>query len=105
MNSLIYLIDTAYDIFVLLLLIRAVISWIAPGFSNPGWRRILRFLYQVTEPVLSPIRNLLPTTNWGIDLSPLIALFLLFLARQFLIGFLTNLSRDLGLFKLFLTGI
>ncbi len=49
----------------------ALISWVNPDPSNP----IVRFLRQVTEPVLAPVRRLLPPwRTGGLDLSPLIVL-------------------------------
>jgi len=55
-----------------LLLARVVMSW-----TNPrGGGGLVAFVYQATEPILSPIRRLLPPTA-GIDWSPLIAILLL----------------------------
>jgi YggT family protein len=55
----------------------ALISWVSPDPHNP----VVRFLRQVTEPVLAPIRRLLPPwKTGGLDLSPLIVL----IAIQFL---------------------
>ena len=55
-----------------LLLARVIVSW-----TNPrGGGGIVAFIYQVTEPILAPIRRLLPPTA-GIDWSPLIAILLL----------------------------
>jgi YggT family protein len=49
----------------------ALISWVSPDPHNP----IVRFLRQVTEPVLTPVRRLLPPwKTGGLDLSPLIVL-------------------------------
>ena len=49
-----------------IIVIRALLSWVNPDPWNP----IVRFLYQVTEPVLRPIRQRLPAA--GIDFSPLV---------------------------------
>jgi len=54
------------------LLARVLISWVRVDPYNP----VVRFLYQITEPVLDPIRRALPHTM-GIDFSPLIALLLI----------------------------
>jgi YggT family protein len=54
------------------LLARVLISWVRVDPYNP----VVRFLYQITEPVLDPIRRALPQTM-GIDFSPLIALLLI----------------------------
>ena len=49
----------------LIIIIRALISWVNPDPFNP----IVRFLYRATEPVLRPIRRKLPTYQIGLDLS------------------------------------
>ncbi|HKZ06452.1 MAG TPA: YggT family protein [Methylomirabilota bacterium] len=49
----------------------ALISWVSPDPRNP----IVQFLHRVTEPVLRPVRNLLPPwKTGGLDLSPLIVI-------------------------------
>jgi YggT family protein len=51
------------------------------------WRKIIKFIFDVTEPILGPIRELLPRGGiLGIDVSPLIALFALSIIRNFLIN-------------------
>jgi YggT family protein len=57
----------------LMLIIRVVLSW-----TNPmgGGGQLTAFVYQMTEPILAPIRRMLPPTS-GIDWSPLIAMLLL----------------------------
>ena len=64
---------------------RVIISWIRPNPSNKTWRELIRFVYQVTEPILAPIRRLLPTSNMGIDFSPIIAIFALSIIRSFVV--------------------
>jgi YggT family protein len=60
---------------------RVLISWINPRFEGP----VARFLYETTEPLLSPIRRVLPQTGM-IDLSPMIlGMLLLILMRVFLL--------------------
>jgi YggT family protein len=53
----------------LLVVGRVLLSWINPRFEGP----VARFLYETTEPLLSPIRRVLPQTGM-IDWSPLILL-------------------------------
>jgi YggT family protein len=65
--------------FFILILVRVAFSWIGPDMRNP----IFRISYQLTEPVLAPVRNLLPQTM-GIDLSPMIVTFLLFMVLNIL---------------------
>lgn len=59
-----------------ILIARALVSWVSPDPYNP----IVRFLHQVTEPVLGPLRRRLPVVFGGIDFSPIAVI----LAAQFL---------------------
>ena len=84
------ILDVVLTIFYWLILIRAVISWVNPDPYNP----IVQFLYKTTEPVLYPIRKILPTAfRFGIDISPIIA----FLAILFLKSFLVRTLIDLAI--------
>ncbi|MEK7785749.1 MAG: YggT family protein [Chloroflexota bacterium] len=58
-------------LFWLLMLARIIFSWGNIDRYNP----IVNFIYQVTEPVLAPIRNILPSTGM-IDFSPMVAILL-----------------------------
>jgi YggT family protein len=73
-----------------IIIIRALISWVNPDPWNP----IVRFLYQVTEPVLRPIRRLLPSTP--IDFSPLIVILAIMFLQRFLVQVLMNAAYRLG---------
>jgi YggT family protein len=57
----------------LLLIVRVVLSWTNPMGGGGG---LVAFVYQATEPILAPIRRVLPPTS-GVDWSPLIAMLLL----------------------------
>ena len=73
-----------------LILVRAIISWVNPDPYNP----LVQFLYKTTEPILYPIRKILPLGfRFGIDISPIIA----FLAIMFLKSFLVRSLVDLAL--------
>jgi YggT family protein len=56
----------------LLIIARVILSWVAPMGGGP----FVAFIYQATEPLLAPIRRIIPPTA-GIDWSPLILLLLL----------------------------
>jgi len=65
-----------------LIVIRALISWVNPDPYNA----IVQFLYKVTEPILYPIRKLLPSSfRVGIDLSPIITILIIIFCRSFLV--------------------
>jgi len=70
-------VDGAIDLFMFLIVIRAIMSWFAHGGYNP----VFAVIGQLTEPLLSKCRRLLPTAG-GFDFSPIIALLgLLFISR------------------------
>jgi YggT family protein len=75
MNALLYLFNTAISIYIWLLIASVVLSWlIAFNVINTGNRfvyQIRDFLYRITEPVLRPIRSVLPNLG-GVDISPII---------------------------------
>lgn len=68
------------------ILIRILLSWIRPGQSG----RLSQMLYEITEPLLGFIRNILPKTGM-IDLSPIIAFFVLDFAQIGIIKLFTGL--------------
>ena len=63
----------------------AILARVFVSYANPaGGGALTAFLYQVTEPILAPIRRVIPSTG-GIDWSPMVAILLLgILARLFL---------------------
>jgi YggT family protein len=63
---------------VILIFIRVAFTWISRDFTNP----IYRFTYQLTEPLLRPVRNLLPGGGMGLDFSPMIVSFGLLMVGQ-----------------------
>jgi len=88
---LITLVNTVFTILYWLIIIRVIISWVRPGFADERWRKILTFIYDVTEPILAPIRRLIPTGNIGLDFSPFIALLALNIIKNFLIRLLFSI--------------
>lgn len=64
------------------ILARVIASWV---IQDPG-SQIFRFLHAVTEPILGPIRNIMP--NMGLDFSPIVAYLLLNILRKILISML-----------------
>jgi YggT family protein len=72
-----------------LILIRALISWVNPDPHNA----IVQFLYQVTEPILNPIRRLLPfTLKFGFDISAIVAFLIIIFLKSFLVNSLIGLA-------------
>lgn len=77
----------------LLIIIRAVLSW----FTIYPYHPIVHFLHNTTEPILAPIRRRLSffLYNTGIDISPLIAIFLLLFLDKFFVGILKDIGYRL----------
>jgi YggT family protein len=85
--TIIRVVDTVYRFLTILILIRVFMSWIRPQGYSPLYNKFARLVFQVTEPLLEPIRSILPNTG-ALDLSPMIAILLLNLMRNILWGVL-----------------
>lgn len=77
MNAIVQILLLIINVFEIVLLLRVLISWFRLDPYNP----LVRFLYDITEPVLAPIRAVLPSTGM-MDFSPLVAFLLLFALRS-----------------------
>lgn len=84
MGILLSLINLLYWAFWILLLARVILSFISMNPYHP----VRQWVYNLTEPILAPIRQILPPMG-GLDFSPLIALLLLEVVRQLLFSLLT----------------
>jgi YggT family protein len=72
------------------IIVRAILSWIAPRSYHPA----TRILDGLSEPILSPFRRLLPNMG-GLDLSPIFAILAINLVQRLLINPLYDFSRQL----------
>ena len=91
-SLLVSAIDTARWILNTLILIRIILSWIRVGATNP----VTRFIYNITEIFLSPIRNLLAKSPIGgpgmmLDFSPLICVLLVDVISRVLIQIILSI--------------
>ncbi len=89
LSALATVLNLFLSLFYWLILIRALISWVNPDPYNP----LVQFLLRTTEPILHPIRRLLPAM--GIDIAPIIAFFAIIFLRSFLVSSLDDLARSL----------
>ncbi|WP_018247282.1 YggT family protein [Orenia marismortui] len=87
---LISLVDLVFKFFYYLILARIIASWVRPPAHHEGMRKLMEFIYRFTEPILGPIRELLPSFG-GIDFSPIIAFLALQIIRDGLIRLLIYL--------------
>ncbi len=79
-NFVQYLVIKAIDIYIFVIIIRAILSW----FSSNSNNSLYRFIIQLTEPLLFQIRRFLPKSR--VDFSPLIAIILLSILQQVING-------------------
>jgi YggT family protein len=89
--SITHLLKLLLDIFVYAIFASALLSWFAPG----NYGSVSSILYSLTEPILHICRKILPDMG-GIDLSPLVALVLLQLAKMMILPPLQDLAAILG---------
>lgn len=87
LSALAQLLGIALHIYMWVIIIRAVISWVNPDPYNP----IVQFLYRTTEPVLRPVRRYLPLA-WGIDFSPFVVILAIIFLDQFLVASLREIA-------------
>jgi YggT family protein len=85
MNFLPQTIEILLTIYIWMIVIRAILSWV-PSYSRIP---IAGFLYRLTDPFLGKIRELLPLSGMAVDLSPVIAILVLMLIRFLAVALLT----------------
>lgn len=86
-RSLALLVSLVFNILYFLLVIRIILSWVDPDPYN----NIVQLIYSVTEPVLAPFRKL-PLIAGGMDFSPILAFFVIYILRSFLVNVLGQLA-------------
>lgn len=91
LDAIAIIIHYVLTIYMWLIIIRAVISWVNPDPYNP----IVNFLYQVTEPVLYRVRRYLPFRNMAIDISPIVVFIAIIFLDRFLVGTLQDIVMRL----------
>ena len=77
-----YLLSFAYTLIYILnfaIIIRALMSWFNPSLENP----VVRFVFEITEPVLGPLRRIVPRIGMS-DITPIVAVLLMNVILQVL---------------------
>jgi len=80
-----FIISGLISIYILLITIRVIFSWGMLDYRN----RLMRFLIDVTEPLLGPLRRMIPRLGW-LDISPLVAILILWLFQAAVAGTLLS---------------
>jgi YggT family protein len=84
-------IDYVLLFFMWIVVARAVLSWVNPDPYNP----IVRFLYSITEPVMLRVRQMVPMSGIGLDISPIIVILAIVFLQEFLVKSLAQLALQL----------
>ncbi|MCK4533879.1 MAG: YggT family protein [Syntrophobacterales bacterium] len=90
-GALARIVDLGLTIYMWLIIIRALVSWVNPDPYNP----IVRFLYRVTEPVLYQVRRLIPLRGLGMDFSPIIVILIIVFLQSFLVRTMLQVAANL----------
>ena len=87
------LLSLALTCFTITIIAQAILSWFGPGGA---YHPITRLLYSLNEPLLRPVRRIIPPIGGTLDLSPLLVIFVLQLAKILLVQPISDLGRVLG---------
>ena len=88
LEALAEILNLGLTIYMWIIIARALLSWVNPDPYNP----IVRFLYNVTEPLLGWVRRRVPLVFGGLDLSPLLVLLAIVFLQRFLVASLLDLA-------------
>ena len=86
--QLIAIVQALFEVYSFILLARVLLSWFAVDPDNP----IVRALHQLTEPLLAPIRRILPPAGM-LDLSPIVGFIIIRVAGVIVVSILSSILR------------
>ena len=91
MRSILYVILIVLDLYIWLLIAAAVLSWLVAfnvvNARNQFVAMVGDFLFRITEPVLRPVRNMLPSLG-GIDVSPVVVILIIILIKDVIVRYI-----------------
>lgn len=85
-------INWVLEIYMWIIIARAILSWVSPDPYNP----IVRFIHNITEPVLYQVRKRIPIMMGGIDFSPIIVLLAIIFLKHFVVQSMIDWAAKLG---------
>jgi YggT family protein len=91
LNAVATVLKFALNIYMWIIIARAVLSWVNPDPYNP----IVRFIHNVTEPVLFQVRRRLPVVFGGIDLAPVVVFLVIMFLEYFVVNSLYELAAGM----------
>lgn len=91
-GSLATVVDIVLNLYMWILIARAILSWVNPDPYNP----IVKFLYNITEPLMYRVRRILPLQFGGIDLTPMVIIIAIIFLRSFIVQTLRQLAYHIS---------
>ncbi|MCD4755781.1 MAG: YggT family protein [Deltaproteobacteria bacterium] len=91
-GSLATVVDIVLNLYMWILIARAILSWVNPDPYNP----IVKFLYNITEPLMYRVRRMLPLQFGGIDLTPMVLIIAIIFLRSFVVQTLRQLAYHIS---------
>ncbi len=91
LHALAVVLNMALTLYMWVIIARALLSWVNPDPYNP----VVQFLHSITEPVLYRVRKALPMPGMGLDLSPIIVIFVIYFLRISLVPTLETAALSL----------
>jgi YggT family protein len=92
MPVLINIVSFLFRLYSFLFLVRVLLSWVNVNrHGTPLDHPLIRFLYRITDPVLKPLQRVIPPIGGMFDISPIVALVLLEIARVIVVSLLSRL--------------
>jgi len=88
MLTLIWIINLVFGVYEFLILIRVLLSWVNVSPLHP----LVRILYSLTDPLLKPLQRIIPPIGGTLDISPAVALILLYIVQRVLISLLIRIA-------------
>ncbi len=89
-NALAFLLHSVLNIYMWIVIVACLITWVNPDPYNP----LVRFLYNVTEPVFRLVRRIIPLPATGIDFSPIFVVLAIQFLDWFLVPTLTQVASQ-----------
>ena len=86
-SSLYQMVNLAFQVYIFLIVARVLLSWVNVSPYHP----LVRILYSLTDPLLKPLQRVIPPVGGALDISPAVALILLFIVQRILVGLLLRL--------------
>ncbi len=92
MQTLATIVSLLLQAYGFLILIRVLLSWVNANPHRPAINHpVVQVVYQITDPVLQPLRRVIPPIGGTVDISPIVALIAIEVLRRILVSFLLGL--------------